>query len=112
MPFGHPVNRLFGLQIAATQRIPGNKPNIIFFAIFERRIPLLLAEAVHILHGHHFKLRLSLLDGIDINFRQTDVPDLTLLLHFLQEAEGFVNRHVWIDAVKLVEIDLLDFQTL
>ena len=43
-------------------------------------------------------------------FAEADVPDLALLLHLLQRAQGLLERRARIDAVQLVEVNALHLQ--
>jgi len=44
------------------------------------------------------------------HFAEADVPDLALLMHLLQRAEGLLERSARIDAVQLVKVDALQLE--
>jgi len=45
------------------------------------------------------------------HFRQSDVPDFSCILRRFQRAQRFFDRHLGIDAMQLIKIDPLEFQS-
>jgi len=103
---------LAGLEhLAGGQWIPGHECDAALLAPIEGFFVAAVSERIAILHGD---------DGKDLqcffnlrwrDFAEADVTNFALLLHLLQGAKAFFERGTGVDAVKLVEIDALEFES-
>ena len=75
-------------------------------------LTLALDQVVLILHGRHREYSSRSLDVRDRDLAQPRMTDDALVQQLADGAELFVARHVWVDAVKLPEIDLVDAEPL
>jgi hypothetical protein len=103
---------LAGLEhLAGGQWIPGHEGDAALLAPIEGFFVAPVGERIPVLHcddGEDFQCFFNL--GWR-DFAEANVTDFALLLHLLQGAKTFFERGTGVDAVKLVEIDALEFES-
>jgi len=99
-----------GFGVTAGQREPRNEGHILRAGVVEHRFPLAVIDTIHVLHRHDFDVSLGLFNLIHVHFRQADVLDEAVLLGFLQEFQRVLERHLGVDAVQLVEVNLIELE--
>ena len=100
-------------QEAGTERAERNEADSKLFEhgqdIVFRTAP---EEGVFALQGGDWLHGVSFADGVYTRFRQAKVLHLALGDQFLHSAGNFLDRHIWIDAMLVEEIDVVGAQPL
>jgi hypothetical protein len=93
-------------QESLAQRTEGNDADAQFFK-HRHHLGLRLPpeQRVLALHGRDGLHRMGATDGLRAGFRKTEMPDLALLDEVLDRAGHVFDRHRWIDAVPVEQID-------
>ena len=109
--FGRGIQRTASpCKLARRDWEPGDEAEIVLRAVIDHVFVLTVAEVVLVLHADDFDHLARLVDFMRLHFGQADVEDLALLLQLLDGRERFFDGHLGIDAMKLPEIDALDFE--
>src|SRR5712671_2751219 len=91
---------------------PRQERELLQRAELEDRLRGPVEGAVSVLDRHDRRQLLRPLRVLDGHVREADVPDLAFGLEFHQGSDRFLVRNIRIGAVKLIDIDLFDPQTL
>lgn len=103
--------RLLGLEeLAGGDGIPGQKADSLLLAVVDCLLVAPVGETVSILDSCDLDDLPGLLDLGWSNFAEADVADLALVLEVFESAEALFERGEGVDAVKLVEINAVEFQ--
>ncbi len=94
-------------ETAGCYRRPGNESEIVLLAVVKHIFVFAICEVISVLNAYYWNNVSSVFDFPDRNFRKTNMPNLALMLQFLECAQRFLNRNFRIDPMQLVEIDTL-----
>jgi hypothetical protein len=90
------------------QRTPWNERDLLPLAVVDERLPLPIREIVTILDRNDREELARALNLLDVDLRESDMPDLAFTPGALQKAKLLILGYRRIDAMELTEIDSLE----
>src|SRR6266487_812853 len=99
-----------GAAALAAQREERDEHDPLAGAVVDDVFPLPLGEVVVVLDGRDRQHRASLLDLLDADLADADMPDLPCVHILLDRSEALLERRLGIDAVQVVELDAARLQ--
>ena len=101
-------------QESATQRRVGNEPDTEFAHRVENVIGFRrsLEQRIFGLQRRDRVRRVGTPDRLRRGFGQTEITDLAFRDEFGHRADSLLDRTVWVDAVQVIEVDVVGFEVL